>query len=249
MDLDETDRALIRALLEDADRSLRELADVAGVSAPTVASRIERLEALGILGPARRAVDLTRLGTLLLIRAPERARPTLVDHPRVFHVWETAEGGCVALALTGKPEEGDDLRATLPEAEIIQLARERLAETPPFTRRGVRTSCDACGRPIEGDEGREVRMGEVRLVACCPTCEQALLDAHEEERANAVRVPGPVTGPVSRSRPGTCDQCGSPIGEDEDGIEVELGGRPYVVCCPGCKAAIEARYERHQDAS
>ncbi len=61
-------------------------------------------------------------------------------------------------------------------------------------------------------------------------------------------MPGPVTGPVSRSAPGVCDQCGSPIDEDDE-IEVELGDRTYQVCCPGCRSALEARYERHEDAA
>ncbi len=169
MDLDEVDRALIRAVLEDAGRSLRELGELAGVSAPTVAARLDRLEALDILGPARREVDLTRLGTLALVTAPSTDRDPLVEHERVFRAWEAEDGTVVAMALLGDEDELEALEARFSDAEVTRLARQVHAVAPPFTREGVRTACDACGKPVEGDEAREVRFDEERLVACCPT--------------------------------------------------------------------------------
>lgn len=246
MDLDEVDRRLIAALLEDASRSLRELAELAGVSAPTVASRVERLEELGLLGPARREVDLTRLGVLVLVLAPPGDRRALTEHDRVFRVYEAGADEVVALALLGDEGELEDLEAAFPDARVRRLTGKVHEGTPPFTRRGVRMRCAACGRPIEGDEGREVRLEDRRVVACCPTCERELLAAGER----AARTGGgQVGGPVSRAEEGVCDQCGAELDGDGGDVEVELGGRTYVVCCPNCREALEARYERHEGAA
>ena len=49
MDLDATDQAILRFLREDARLSFRELARRTGVSTPTVAAKVRRLESLGVI--------------------------------------------------------------------------------------------------------------------------------------------------------------------------------------------------------
>src|SRR5581483_12988 len=49
MDLDPVDQALLRLLREDARLSFRELARRTGVSTPTAAAKVRRLEALGVI--------------------------------------------------------------------------------------------------------------------------------------------------------------------------------------------------------
>lgn len=49
MELDATDQAILRLLREDARLSFRELSRQVGVSTPTVAAKVRRLEALGVI--------------------------------------------------------------------------------------------------------------------------------------------------------------------------------------------------------
>lgn len=179
MELDDVDRRLIRAVLEDASRSLRALGEAVGVSAPTVASRLERLETLGLLGPTRRQADLARLGTLVLVLAPPEDRQALVEHDRVFEVHKSQQNRAVALALLERLEQLSELHDAFPRAETHILVERVHASTPPFTGREVQARCDECGKAIEGDEGIEVPLGDDRYLVCCPTCEQAITERYE----------------------------------------------------------------------
>lgn len=49
MDLDATDQAILALLREDARLSFREISRRIGVSTPTVAAKVRRLEALGVI--------------------------------------------------------------------------------------------------------------------------------------------------------------------------------------------------------
>lgn len=185
MDLDATDRRLIRAVLEDADRSLRELADEAGVSPPTIASRLKRLEQLGLVGPVRRDADLTRLGTLVLVLAPPADREDLATDDRVFRVYRSQQNRCVALALLEEAADLSELHERFPQAETHVLTEQLHASAPPFTGREVAQACDQCGKAIEGEEGIELVLGGDRYVVCCPMCKQAITERFERHEAGS----------------------------------------------------------------
>ncbi|MFL6638852.1 MAG: Lrp/AsnC family transcriptional regulator [Paraburkholderia graminis] len=63
--LDETDRALLAALAEDARRPVSELARLVGLSAPSTAERIRRLEAQGVIERFTVQLDPRALGFTL----------------------------------------------------------------------------------------------------------------------------------------------------------------------------------------
>lgn len=60
--LDETDRALLRALVDNADASAGTLGRALGLSQPATWRRIRRLREAGILGGVRLDLDLAALG-------------------------------------------------------------------------------------------------------------------------------------------------------------------------------------------
>jgi Lrp/AsnC family transcriptional regulator, leucine-responsive regulatory protein len=62
MDLDSVDRQLLLLLQEDADRTIRDLADRVGVSAPTCLRRIRRMKERKLLLGTTAIVDPTRAG-------------------------------------------------------------------------------------------------------------------------------------------------------------------------------------------
>lgn len=187
MQLDDVDRALLRALLADASRSLRALGEDAGVSAPTVASRLERLEELGVIGPVRREVDLARLGSLVLVIAPPGDRDALAEHPRVFQVHRSQQNEAVALALLEEEGALASLHEAFPRAETHVLVERLHASTPPFTGEEISTRCDQCGKAIEGPKGIEVSLGGRRYVVCCPMCKQAIEERYERHEEGSTR--------------------------------------------------------------
>ncbi|MDR6420798.1 Lrp/AsnC family transcriptional regulator [Paraburkholderia phenoliruptrix] len=71
--LDEIDRALIAALAEDARRPVSELARLVGLSAPSTAERIRRLESQGVIERFTVQLDARALGFTL--QAIVRVKP------------------------------------------------------------------------------------------------------------------------------------------------------------------------------
>ncbi|WP_321941452.1 Lrp/AsnC family transcriptional regulator [Paraburkholderia tropica] len=73
--LDEIDRALLAALVEDARASVSELARIVGLSAPSTSERLRRLEAQGVIGGYTVRIDPRALGYTL--QAIVRVKPLL----------------------------------------------------------------------------------------------------------------------------------------------------------------------------
>ncbi|CAM2147816.1 Lrp/AsnC family leucine-responsive transcriptional regulator [Paraburkholderia tropica] len=71
--LDEIDRALLAALVEDARASVSELARIVGLSAPSTSERLRRLEAQGVIGGYTVRIDPRALGYTL--QAIVRVKP------------------------------------------------------------------------------------------------------------------------------------------------------------------------------
>lgn len=182
--LDETDHALIQAVLEDADRSLRELADEVGVTAPTVASRLARLEDLGVLGPARREADLAQLGTLVLLQAQEAEAEELVEHDRVHQAWRTETGQVVALGLFDGLPELRRFETEHPEVTTTVLDQHLAARTPRIPEGQARIPCAECGKIIQ-DEGIGLKLGGRSYVVCCPSCKKLLEQRYERHELGA----------------------------------------------------------------
>ncbi|WP_193142444.1 MULTISPECIES: Lrp/AsnC family transcriptional regulator [unclassified Meridianimarinicoccus] len=88
IDLDDLDRALLRALAEDASQSAGALGRHLGLSQPATWRRIRRLEQAGILAGRRLDLDKTRLGfgvtVFLGIKLAARGRTSLEDFERAI---------------------------------------------------------------------------------------------------------------------------------------------------------------------
>lgn len=111
-ELDDTDRNILKLLLEDARRPYSEIADRVGVSPPTVSDRVERLQELGVIN--RFTLDLDRarfddgLEVLIDVQLTPGAGPEVRDRfanvEGVEQVFATADG---RLAIVGVVEDGD----------------------------------------------------------------------------------------------------------------------------------------------
>lgn len=86
IDLDNTDRAILRALALDADLSAGELGRRFGLSQPAAWRRVRRMQEAGILGGRRVEVDRAALGfgvtVFLGVKLATRGRVSLEDFER-----------------------------------------------------------------------------------------------------------------------------------------------------------------------
>ncbi len=79
IELDETDRKILRELQRDGRRSFRKIGEHAGVSEATVFVRVRKLQAKGVLKGFRAMVDPKAVGKGLIAIVLVRA------HPKTFH--------------------------------------------------------------------------------------------------------------------------------------------------------------------
>ncbi|MBD3764341.1 MAG: Lrp/AsnC family transcriptional regulator [Rhodobacterales bacterium] len=86
IDLDDTDRAILRARVQDAGLSAGAIGRQLGISQPAAWRRIRRLEEAGVLAGQRLEVDRARLGfgvtVFLGIKLATRGRVSLEDFER-----------------------------------------------------------------------------------------------------------------------------------------------------------------------
>ncbi|MEM7724647.1 MAG: Lrp/AsnC family transcriptional regulator [Pseudomonadota bacterium] len=86
IDLDSNDRAILRALQEDATQTAASLGKRIGLSQPATWRRIDRLTKAGILGPRRLDLDLEQLGfgvtVFLGVKLATKGRVSLDDFER-----------------------------------------------------------------------------------------------------------------------------------------------------------------------
>lgn len=84
--LDDTDRALVRALTEDASQSAGALGRALGLSQPATWRRVQRLRAAGVFAAPRLDLDLAALGfgvtVFLGIKLATKGRVSLEDFER-----------------------------------------------------------------------------------------------------------------------------------------------------------------------
>ncbi|WP_371054806.1 Lrp/AsnC family transcriptional regulator [Rhodosalinus sp. K401] len=84
--LDETDRALLRALARDAEQSAGALGRALGLSQPAAWRRLKRLEEAGAIGGRRVVLDMAALGygvtVFLGVKLATKGRASLEDFER-----------------------------------------------------------------------------------------------------------------------------------------------------------------------
>ena len=122
VNLDETDRALLSAMLEDARTSQRALARKVGIAQGTVLNRIRRMEDAGIIKGYSVILDPASMGWTMTIMAGLRiVKGRMIDvqtkiaaDPRVFAVYDvTGEWDSMVLARVKNREDLDNLTKTV----------------------------------------------------------------------------------------------------------------------------------------
>jgi Lrp/AsnC family leucine-responsive transcriptional regulator len=146
--LDQTDRALIGELQKDARLSLAELGRRVGLSAPSVADRMRRLEDSGVILGYRAEVDPRALGyelsAVLRVRPDARQLPKLAkiatDTPEVTECQRVTGDDCYVMKLHVRDVE--HLEEVLDRFTPFGRTTTSIVQSAPFRPRGVDLSGD-----------------------------------------------------------------------------------------------------------
>lgn len=141
--IDETDRSLLKELQRDARLSLAELGRRVGLSPPSVADRLRRLEDTGVILGYRTEIDPRALG--LALAAVIRIRPHARQIPKVAQI-----AGDTPEVVECQRITGDDcffMRLYVRDVEHLEEVLDRftpfgqtttsIVQSSPFPARGV----------------------------------------------------------------------------------------------------------------
>ena len=122
MNLDNTDRAILQALLEDSRASQRELSRIVGVAQGTITNRLKKLESQNIIQGYSVVLDPESVGWSMTILAGLRiSKGKMIDvqqkiaaDPRVFSVYDvTGDWDSIVMARVRDRADLDDLTKTV----------------------------------------------------------------------------------------------------------------------------------------
>lgn len=103
--MDDIDRAILGALQDDARRTNREVAALAGVSPTTASDRTRTLMATGVIRGSTLDVDLTAIGRPVQALIAVRIRPPSRDLIEGFRDWAAAQREVVGVFVTSGTED------------------------------------------------------------------------------------------------------------------------------------------------
>lgn len=193
--LDDTDREILSALLEDGRRPYSDIADAVDLSPPAVSDRVDRLQELGLI--RRFTVDLDRSilreGVTVLVDVQvvpgevAAVRSTLEATDPIEHVFSTTDERIVFSATVPDGDVGRLLSEPIERGAIDQYDVDLLGESsrsPSFGDAELAPECAECGNTVTS-EGESVRLDETRYQFCCPSCRSRFVDHYEEIRDEA----------------------------------------------------------------
>lgn len=187
--LDDTDRKILRLLLDDGRRSYSEIAEAVGLSAPAVSDRIDRLEDVGLIRRFTVSLDrsLLREGTPVLVTiqaAPGSGtdlQRELQANDAVEHVFRTADDTLVCTATVPDGDVETLFADGVPVDAVRSYDVQLLAETtwtPGLDGAELAPECVECGNTVTSEGEREEFDGEVYHF-CCPSCLESFSDQYE----------------------------------------------------------------------
>lgn len=189
-ELDATDLAIVRLLIEDARRPYSDIAEAVDLSPPTVSDRIDRLLELGVIQRFTADVDRTTLSGGISILGELEVRPETVEATRdaiasipvVEHVFVTADARIVFTATVIERDVRATLLERIDESAIVSLDVRVLVDeswNPQPPEVSLALTCDECGNTVTS-EGESALLGDRRYHFCCPTCRARFEQRYDE---------------------------------------------------------------------
>jgi len=133
--LDEKDRKILSVLLNDSRVSLRQIAKRTGLSLSTVASRLRRLESLGIIKKYTVEIDLEKLGYVFPVIIDVKVskgklfevEKEIAKHPNVLAVYDiTGEYDVSVYAVFKSRKELDNFVKMLQRMNYVDRTHTKL---------------------------------------------------------------------------------------------------------------------------
>ncbi len=188
MELDEADLRILGALQRDARLSFRELAELAGISTPTVSAKVKALEAKGVIRGYHAELVPEALGEQVFI-LDVRAKPgdlasvadRLAAMPQVRVCFVAGTGRVIALATLIDPASHPEFLAEVSKVPHVQavdaMPRVKAVKDLPaaIIDRGVTLAvrCEYCGKMAKGEVVR-LKVAGVTHYVCCKSCKAGL---------------------------------------------------------------------------
>jgi len=187
--LDDTDREILRLLLEDARRPYSDIAEAVDLSAPAVSDRVERLTEIGLIERFTLDVDRSMLRDGIPVLIEVRSDPDasgiadgIAGADAVEHVFRTADGSILVVAHV----DHRNVRAFLSEhvdLTAVQGFDVRLLADSEWTPRlgtgELAPECAECGNTVTTEGETATLDGEVYHF-CCPSCRSQFVERYEE---------------------------------------------------------------------
>ncbi|MUV86409.1 AsnC family transcriptional regulator [Natronomonas sp. CBA1123] len=194
-DLDETDRQLLRLLLDDGRRPYSDLAEEVGLSAPAVSDRIDRLRELGVVERFTVDIDRSRLSdgvrvavTLDVTPGETTAvREALGSVDGVEHVFATADSRLFVVASVPDGDVERHLGAAFDTGAIESVSVSPLVAAdwhPALGEATLGLECAECGNTVTS-EGVTATLDGERYEFCCGSCEARFVERYEELKEGA----------------------------------------------------------------
>jgi Lrp/AsnC family transcriptional regulator for asnA, asnC and gidA len=185
--IDDTDYHILTALTEDGRRSLRDIARTAGVSTPTVESRLRKMVDMGLIKKISPIIDASKITNGLFAVATANVEPSKLEEtlnllakiPEVRNVFGMTGEHDVLFTVFAS---GLDELQSLMSSKISSIANvssltynvvSKVVKDEPNVplRPGllVRLACDTCGQIIKSDPVT-LLVGDRNRYFCCEVC-------------------------------------------------------------------------------
>ncbi|MEF8838056.1 MAG: winged helix-turn-helix transcriptional regulator [Haloarculaceae archaeon] len=188
--LDDTDRDIIRLLLEDARRPFSDIAEAVDLSPPAVSDRIDRLREMGVI--RRFTVDLDRsrlqegLHVFVTVQADPGAGATVAsalgDLDGVGQIFRTADDRVTCTATVPGTEVGHLLAEHL-DLEVVRDVDVRLLVgtewSPQVGVAEFAPACVECGNTVDA-EGESATLDDEVYYFCCGSCRDNFVARYED---------------------------------------------------------------------
>ncbi|TKR27636.1 winged helix-turn-helix transcriptional regulator [Natronomonas salsuginis] len=189
-ELDETDRELLRLLLDDGRASYKQLAETVDLSPPAVSDRVDRLRELGVIERFTVNVDRSRLRegvrvAITLVVTPGEStavREALTDVTGVEHVFVTAEGRLLVVGTFPDADIESPLQPAFETKAIESVDVTPLVASdwhPALGEATLGLECVECGNSVTAEGVSAVIDGE-RYEFCCGSCRARFEERYEE---------------------------------------------------------------------
>jgi DNA-binding Lrp family transcriptional regulator len=187
--LDDTDREILRHLLEDARRPYSEIADAVDLSPPAVSDRVDRLRDIGLVQRFTVDVDRSMLeeGVPVLVTvdtqpgAAARVREGLLGLDAIEYLFRTVDDRVVFTATAPGGEVGALVADAVEMGDVRDYDVRLLADadwSPRVAGAELAAECAECGNTVDAEGVTETLDGEVYHF-CCESCRDNFVEEYQ----------------------------------------------------------------------